>query len=130
MSNPVHDDTYVLITITDKITYYYNPHSVEVDDTNHIIKVWIKLVFTDKGKQDLLETYKDDNFRYIDYDLLLFVINYNKMIYNIKEVIHYYILSDKIIDVKDTSDKWKDIIPGSFSEGVLNIFYDNNTIKR
>ena len=130
MSNPVYDDTFVIITSNDKMTYYYNPHSVEVDDTNHIIKVWIKLVFTDKGKQDLLETYKDDNFRYIDYDLLLFVINYNKMIYNIKEVIHYYILSDKIIDVKDTSDKWKDIIPGSFSEGVLNIFYDNNTIKR
>ena len=134
MSNPVHDDTYVLITITDKITYYYNPRSIKIDNKKHIIKVWTKRVYSDKGKDDVVNGFKkhgviNDKFDRLRFTLGLEYINYKKHKVSVNQIIDYSD-SGEVLGKSTYSMKWISIIPGGDGEVILTKLLKDYNIQR
>lgn len=128
------DDYWVYVTRNELFTQYYNSSSVKIDKQNKIIQVWIKVVYTTKGKSDYLEKLKKINlFRddYFDFkeDLTLMLYNYNEMKNYIKQIT-YYSASGSVIDSLKGRNKWNDILPGSIGETTLNKLLEDYNIKR
>jgi hypothetical protein len=120
---------WVIIGSNDEYSYYYNKKSIVLDYQDYIIKVWLNFVYTDKGKQLYLKTYKEDKYKEFNSKIYVVLFNYKKMEYNERKV---YILSksDNIIDSFGSSDIWKDIFPGSIIEDILNKLIKDYNIKR
>jgi hypothetical protein len=43
-------DEWILLNSNENSNIYYNPVTIEIDKPNNIIKVWIKSVYTEKGR--------------------------------------------------------------------------------
>ena len=134
MSNPVYDDTFVFIKSTDKITYYYNPHSIKIDKRNHIIKVWTKRVYTDKGKLDFVKGFKEYdvtivNINKLEFTLGLEYINYKDNKVSVNEIIDYSD-SGEVLGKSTYSTKWISIVSGGDGEIILNKILKDYNIQR
>ena len=122
-------DDWVFITSNDEGNWYYKANLVNIDDHNHIITVWVKIVYTDIGKQEFIKTHKEDKYNDIDRSLSLLIINIPKMNYYEDRVV-YYSKSDDIIGSDELSIKRGEFIPKSVADKLLiNIIEDYN-IKR
>jgi hypothetical protein len=111
-------DDWVFITSTEEGNYYYKANLVNVDDPTHSITVWIKTVYTDKGKQEFLRKHKENKYKDITRSLSKVLINYKNMEYNESRAI-YYSQSDNIIGSDDLSEKSDDVIPKSVGDKLL-----------
>lgn len=108
------------------LTWYYNSSSVKIDKNEKTIKVWVKQVFTEKGKKDYLnEVISIDNQKYTDfkYSLLLYLINYRDWEYCTTNITDYS-NSDNVLNSIKPPPKWKDILPDSTFE-----FFTNQLLK-
>ena len=72
-------DDWVFVTGNDEGNWYYKYNSTNIDYQAHIITVWVKIIYTDKGKHEFLKTHKEDKYRDIDRSLYMVVINYQKI---------------------------------------------------
>ncbi|MFA4902120.1 MAG: hypothetical protein WC600_05165 [Desulfobaccales bacterium] len=122
-------DDWVLVASNAEGTWYYKSNSVYIDDQTKVIKVWIKIVYTDKGKQEILKTNKEDKYKDIDRSLSMVSINYQKMKYYEDRVI-YYSNSDNIIGSDELSVKHIDFIPKSVGDKLLLKILEDYNIKR
>jgi hypothetical protein len=120
---------WVLVKNTDEGNWYYKSNSINIDDQTHIIKGWVKIVYTDKGKQEFLKTHKKDKYKDIDRSLSILSINYNKLTYQENRVV-YYSKSDNIIGSDDLSEKKDNFIPKSIGDELLNKILKDYNIKR
>jgi hypothetical protein len=109
--------------------WYYKLNSINTDKQTHIMTVWVKIVYTDKGKQEFLKTHKIDKYADIDRSLSLLIINIPKMKYYEDRVV-YYSKSDNIIGSDELSIKRGEFIPKSVADKLLIKFIENYNIKR
>ena len=122
-------DDWVFITSNDEGNWYYKANLVNIDDHNHIITVWIKIVYTDIGKQDFIKTHKEDKYKDIYRSLSLVLIDYQKMNYHEQKVV-YYNKSGDILVSDELSWKGLDFIPQSVGDKLLIKILEDYDIKR
>ena len=122
-------DDWVFITSNDEGNWYYKANLVNIDDQNHIITVWIKIVYTDIGKQDFIKTHKEDKYKDIYRSLSLVLINYQKMNYQEERVV-YYTKSGDILGSDELSVKRLEFIPKSVGDKLLIKILEDYNIKR
>ena len=122
-------DDWVFITSNDEGNWYYKANLVNIDDHNHIITVWIKIVYTDIGKQDFIKTHKEDKYKDIYRSLSLVLIDYQKMNYHEQKVV-YYNKSGDILVSDELSWKGLDFIPQSVGDKLLIKILEDYNIKR
>ncbi|MHB9075157.1 MAG: hypothetical protein ACYC6G_16725 [Desulfobaccales bacterium] len=121
-------DDWVLVKNTDEGDWYYKSNSINIDDQTNIIKVWVKIVYTDKGKQEFMETHKENRYKDIDRSLSMVSINYKRLIYQENRVV-YYSKSDNIIGSDELSIKKDNFIPKSIGDALLNKILEDYNIK-
>jgi hypothetical protein len=113
---------------------YYNPNSIKIDKQNNIVKVSIKKVYTEQGKYNFLQIYKEQKLnieKYLDikYSIILFSFNYKKWKYGYAHTTHYSNLGTVLNDYESLID-WDDIVPDSMIEWTLiKILGDNNIVR-
>ena len=122
-------DDWVFITSNDEGNWYYKANLVNIDDHNHIITVWIKIVYTDIGKQDFIKTHKEDKYKDIYRSLSLVLIDYQKMNYHEERVV-YYTKSGDILGSDELSVKRREFIPKSVGDKLLIKILEDYNIKR
>ena len=120
---------WVFITNTSEGNYYYKSNLVNVDDQTHIITVWVKNVYTDKGRQEFLKTHKKDKYKDINRSLSRILINYEGKTYH-EDVEIYYANSGNIISSDESSEHRNDLIPKSVGDKLLNKIFTDYNIKR
>jgi hypothetical protein len=120
---------WVFITSTDECSFYYKSNIVNIDSKLNIITVWVKCLYTDKGKLDFLNKYKEAKYIDIDRALCKVLINYQTNKYHIDRVV-YYSKSDNIIGSDELSVKIDDFIPQAVGAKLLiRIFKDYNITR-
>lgn len=123
-------DDWVFVIGNDKGNWYYKSNSIYIDDKTNIIKGWVKIVYTEKGKQEFLNTHKDDKYKDINRSLSKVLINYQKLTYQ-TNIVFYYSILDDIIGSNELSVKNDDFIPKSVGNKLLDkILKDYNIKKR
>ena len=123
----INDWVYVLSN--DEGNWYYKSNSINVDYQTNIMTVWVKIVYTDNGKQEFIKTHKEDKYNYIDRSLSLLIINVKKMTYYEDRVV-YYSRSDDIIGSDELSVKMGEFIPKFVSDKLLIKILEDCNIKR
>ena len=120
---------WAFILSNDEGNWYYKSNSINIDDKTHIVTVWIKIVYNDKGKQEFIKTHKENKYNGIDRSLSLLLINIKKMTYHEDRVI-YYSNSDNIIGSDELSIKGGEFIPKSVGDKLLIKILEDYNIKR
>ena len=122
-------DDWVFVTGNDEGSWYYKSNLTNIDDQTHIITVWMKILYTDKGKQKFLKTHKEDKYRDIKRSLCMVAIDYQKMTYQGIRVVYYY-KSGNIIGSDELSVKRVDFIPKSVGDKLLVKILEDYNLKR
>ena len=122
-------DDWIFITSSGEGNWYYKANLVNIDNQTHIITVWIKIVYTDKGRQEFLKTHKEDKYNDIDRSLCLLLINYQKMKYQEDRVV-YYSNSGNILGSDELSVKHLEFIPKYVGDKLLIKILEDYNIKR
>ena len=130
-SSIVLGDDWVKIGSDEEFTQYYNSSSVKIDKRKKTIEVWVKLVFTDKGKSDFLE--KKDNKskqKYIDinHQLKHYLLNYKELKSQIIFV-SFKTKTDKLLFHRAYIPEWKYIIPDTFLDKLTNQLVNDYNIQ-
>lgn len=123
---------WVYIFSNNDYTTYYNKSSIKIDKQSKIIKVWVKNVFTEKGKVEFLKNRSSiDKQKYNDigYSLLAFLINYNDWKFTITHITHYS-KSDNVLFDSEEKHNLMYIIPDSFGEKLINQILKDYNIQR
>lgn len=130
-SSIVWGDNWVKIGSDDVFTQYYNSSSVKIDQRKKTIEVLVKLVFTDKGKSNFLET-KDSKSKqkYIDINCQLkhYLLNYNEF----KSQLIFISFKDKtnkLLFHRAYLPEWKNILPDTFIDKLTNQLVKDYNIK-
>lgn len=128
------NDDWVLIESYDKFTVYYNSKLINIDTQNNIITVWVKGVFSDNWINDIIKLYiKDklvaDELKNINNQRVLYEFNYKKWQYSINHITLYSNSGNILMDWSITPE-WKDILPKSNFEEILNELLAKYSIKR
>jgi hypothetical protein len=122
-------DDWVFITNNDEGNWYYKANLVNMDHEINIIAVWVKIVYTDRGKQEFLKTHKEDQYNDIDRSLILVLINYLNNNYHEDRVVHYT-KSGEILGSDKLSAKGLEFIPKSVGDNLLVKILADYNIKR
>jgi hypothetical protein len=122
-------DDWVFITSNDEGNWYYKEYLVNIDNHNHIITVWIKIIYTDIGKQKFINTHKEGKYEDINRSLSLVLINYQKIKYQEDRVV-FYANSDEILGSDELSVKHLQFIPKPVGDKLLIKILDDYNIKR
>lgn len=109
--------------------WYYKANQIYVDSQAHLIKVWIKIVYTDQGKREFLKTHNEDEYRDIDHSLSMMSIDYQKRKCQEDRVINYSISGD-IIGRDELSMKGDDFIPKPVCDKLVSKILEDSNIKR
>jgi hypothetical protein len=119
---------WVLISSNVEGNWYYKANSINVIDNNNVIKVWVKIIYSDKGKQDFLKIHKENKYHDIDRSLSMVSIDYHEMKYQEDRVIHYS--NSDIIGSDELSVEGDDFIPKSVGAKLLVKILKDSNIKR
>jgi hypothetical protein len=122
-------EEWVFVLNTGDCNIYYNKDSISIDTQDYIIKVWVKLVYTDKVKQEFQKTHNEEKYKDIDYMLAIILFNYKERNINEKKNI-YFSKSNEVIKTDELSGKWEDLIPGYNGDIFLNKLLKDYNIKR
>jgi hypothetical protein len=122
-------DDWVFITSNDEGIWHYKANLVNIDHQTHIITVWAKIVYTDKGRHKFIKMHKEDNYKDIDRSLCLVLINYRKMEYQEERVV-YYAESGEILGSDELSVKRLEFIPKSVGDKLLIKILEDYNIKK
>jgi hypothetical protein len=132
-SNGYCSDDWVYVMSVEDYTIYYNSSSIKIDKQNHIIKVWVKDVLTNKGRDNLLKksdsVIKDKNIKDFNHILRLLLLDYRdwKFSYN---NITYYKKSGDVLLGRELPIEWKSIPPDSVFDYLFNKMCEDYNIKR
>jgi hypothetical protein len=127
-------DDWVLIGSNKNFTLYYNSSSVKIDDKNHVIKVLGKRVFTKNGKIEFFNGFNKDNVKdqeYIDlnYSVGSYLLDYRQRKYSFNDITAYS-KSGNVLYTDNSILKWKDIIPNSLVEFLINKLINDCNIQK
>jgi hypothetical protein len=127
--NIVKINDWVLFKNTEEGNWYYKANSINIDEQTYTIKVWVKIIYTDKGKQEFLKTRNENKYNNIDRSLIMASINYRKLIYQENRVVYYSNLDD-IIGSDELFTKKDNFIPQPVGDELLNKILKDYNIKR
>jgi hypothetical protein len=125
-------DEWVYVVENDDYIMYYNPSSVKIDKQKKIIEVLQKRQFTEKGKLFFLNKFDSiKKFKYndINYTLMWYVIDYDKMKYNRTNITYYSKSGNVLFDGKPPI-KWTDLKLNSLGNEVFNKICKDYNIKK
>jgi hypothetical protein len=122
-------DDWVFIASTDEGNWYYKANLVNIDYQSHIITVWLKIVYTEKGKQRFIKTHREEKYNKIDRALSLLLVDYKKLIYQEERVV-FYTNSGEILGSDELSLKRLEFIPKSVGDKSLFKIIKDYNIKR
>ena len=127
---------WVLIRETELFSSYYNLPSVNIDTNNHIIKVWTKKIYTEKGKKDLLNKSNDNEkqkYNEINRIVRLFDIDYKERKFNV-ENLSIYSNSGIVLNYSSWNNiepnEWRNIEPDDGNDIIINKIMKDNNIQR
>jgi hypothetical protein len=130
-SSIVLGDDWVKIGSDEVFTQYYNSSSVKIDKREKTIDVWVKLVFTDKGKSDFLEK-KDSKSKekYIDinHQLKHYLLNYKEIKSKI-DFVSFKTISEKLLFHRAYVPEWQNIMPDTFLDKLTKQLVKDCNIK-
>jgi hypothetical protein len=129
------DDDWVYVDRVDSNEYfslYYRKSSVKVNKQDKILKVWVKRVYTEKGRIDYLKNFtgiKNQKQLDMNHTLILYLLDYNdwKSIVTHKTV---YSKSGKVLDDGGDKINWNDIQPNSVGDILFNKILKDYNIQR
>jgi hypothetical protein len=122
-------DDWIFVTGNNEGKWYYKSNSIYIDNQTHNIKGWIKVIYTDNGKQEFIKTHKEDKYKDIDRALSMVLINYKELKYQVEKV-NYYINSGHMIGSAELSVEQNDFIPKSVADKLLIKIIEDYNIKR
>jgi hypothetical protein len=122
-------DDWVFITSNDEGKWYYKANLVNINDQNHNIKVWIKIIYTDIGKQKIIKMRNEGKYKDINRSLSLVLIDYQKMNYHEERFI-YYNNSGDILGSDELSVTNHEVMPKSVGDKLLSKILEDYNIKR
>lgn len=125
-------DDWVLIKRNENISSYYNSSSIKIDKENKIIKVWVKDVYTEKGRINYLKdlgSIKQSYYKDIKVDLGLYLLNYKKWQYCTNYLKRYSKSGDVLFD-NEYPIKWYNIDPDSDENLSFNKILQDYKIQR
>ncbi len=122
-------DDWVFITSNDDGNWYYKSNLININNQTNIIKVLVKNIYTDKGKQQFIERHNNDKYKDINRSISMVSINYQKMTYQLNRVV-YYSESDNIIGSDELSVKNDDLIPHSVGDKLIMKVLEDYNIRR
>ena len=120
---------WVFITSNDEGNWYYKGNLVNIDYQTHMITVWVKIVYTDKGKQEFLKIHKENKYKDSYQSLGLVLIDCQKMNYYEERVV-YYNKSGEILGSDELSVKRGEFIPKSVGDKLLIKILKDYNIER
>lgn len=126
-------DDWVYVYSDKDFTQYYKSSSVKIDKQKKIIKVWVKYVYTFKGKKDLLNEIESIQVHRklidISYSLSLWLLDYKESKLSIAQRSHYSKTGD-LLSMDDKSTEWINIIPDSKGDFIFNQILKDYNIQR
>jgi hypothetical protein len=125
-------DEWILLNSNENSNSYYNPVAIEIDRPDNIIKVWVKRVYTENGRINLLNKFNiiaKQKYADLNYVLGLYLLNYNEWKISITHMT-FYSNSGNVLLNSDTSPKWHHIVPHSLDDFIFNQILRNYNIKR
>jgi hypothetical protein len=131
LSNGYCDD-WVFVTNNEYFTQYYDSSSVKIDKQNKTIEVWVKFLFTDKGKINFLENKGNAaKQKYIDinHQLKHYLINYKELKFIIL-FISYYSKLDKLLFHREYLPEWRNIMPDNYLDNLIYKLLKDYNIQR
>lgn len=90
--------------------------------------MWVKTIYTDKGKLEFLKLRPPKYFP-VDYDTTLYLFDYNGLKYRTSKEI-YYSKSDKVLISNEHVYEWSDIPPDTVNDILFNRIIKDYNIKR
>ena len=119
----------------DYFLIYYNNTNINIDRKSKQIKVWIKMKYTEKGKDNEIQLRKKEgldinDFQKLDHELLLYLYDYNNMKLKIPSSVHYSLSGDILSSFKSPSVGWDDIVPDSVGDLILKNILETHNIRR
>jgi hypothetical protein len=127
-----YGDDWVLIKKDDKISKYYNASSIKIDKENRIINVWVKKIYSEKGRIDYLKdlgSIKQSYYKDIKIDLYLLLLNYQDLKFSQIYLKQYSKSGEELFD-HEYPIKWYDIEKNSEVDLLTNMILSNFKIKR
>jgi hypothetical protein len=128
------NDGWVLIEKYDDFTTYYNSKLIKIDTQAHIITVWMKGVFSNKWANEVRNSnIKDklvaDELININNQRTLYDFNYITWHYSVNHITSFS-HSGKILMDWDVPPEWKQILPNSYFDEILNELLSKYGLKR
>ncbi len=130
----VYGDDWVYVGTHDYFSYYYNNANIKINRNSKLIDVWVKKKYTEKGIQRYINNRKDkelniNNYQNLSYTLNLFLFNYGKLKYDISTSVDYSI-SDAVLDSYSIPIIWRNVVPESIGDVILNKIIEDHNIQR
>jgi hypothetical protein len=125
-------DDWVYVGSNKAFTLYYKSSTVKIDKQNNIIKLWVKNVYTEKGKIMLLDSHDSiskQKLADIKHDLLLYLLDYKQCKCCFTHITSYSKSGNVILD-GEYPPKWSDITPDTLEETLFNQILQDYNIKR
>jgi len=106
---------------TDLNTFYYDKKNIK-HMPNNVIRVWTKLLYSDSGKERLIKTLGDDDFKNLANSVSLIQINCTQMTYDVLNIAYYDSKGSVIISSEKPQDKTEEfVMPDSTTEKLYEI---------
>ena len=128
----VYGDDWVYVGKVDYFTLYYNSSSLKIDKQNKTIKVWVKFVYTEKGKIRFLKDYdsiKKQEYIDINHSLYLYLLDYKNLKYDITHMTDYSKSGNALKD-NEYPINLVDIIPDSTGDVLINKVIKDYNIQK
>lgn len=124
------EDDWVYVESNETFTDYYNSSSIKIDKKNLTAEVWVKRVFTEKGKTEFLRNcniIKKIKYNDIEYTLNLVLCDYKKWKWCITHLTYYSKSGNVLFDDKRPPN-WMDIESTSIISALMDKLRKNYKI--
>jgi hypothetical protein len=115
---------------------YYDSSSINVDKNIKIIKIWVKEVFTAKGKSLILDKMRESSatigkMKTLKYSISYLSINYNENTYHLNEITYYAKPGEVLYNnVYSKKSDWKNISSDKKFEFLLNKILQDFSLEK
>jgi len=128
-------DDWVYVGFNDYFSIYYNISKIIINQKSKQIKVWIKMKYTDKGKDRYIMDRKREGLEIIGYHNLsdtihLFLYDYDRMQDKILYIVDYSISGEVLSRDEANEAQWHEMIPESVDVRILNRILKDHNIHR
>jgi hypothetical protein len=136
LPSPGYCDDWLCVGKTDYFEVYYNDTNIKIDRKSKQIKVWVKLVWTEKGKRWNINNRIKTGFTIVNYDKLSHTIDlrlydYDKWRSELLSHMDYSVSGEVLDSFNNPNPEWNHIVvPKSVGNSILKTILEDYNIKR